>query len=168
MNDIPENKTPEAVTSILNSVLAFISSYGWTIVFIFVVANLLWSHFQPKWRQWRARQLQQLQDMEYHRNPDLLIEREEAVARSRQRLQEEHDSLARQYAEKQKEVEEKKRREKIEQWEKLQHGKSGKDKANQSQSGSSSSLRGNYNPLVGSGGGVCYRPSRRGGGAGGG
>lgn len=168
MDDIPENKTPEAVTSILNSVLAFISFYGWTIVFIFVVANLLWSQFRPKWRQWRARRQQLQLDMEYHRNPDLLIAREEAVARSRQRLQEEHDVLSRQHAEKVKELEEKKRREKIEQWEKVQRVKLTNDTARQSQSGPSSGLRGSYNPLTGSGGGACYRPSRRGGNSGGG
>ncbi|NXK97200.1 SELS protein, partial [Formicarius rufipectus] len=117
--------------------------------------------------------------------PDVVVRRQEALAAARLRMQEELNVQAERYKEKQKQLEEEKRRQKIAMWESMQEGKSykGNLKLNQQQeaeSGASTSavprskpnkkpLRGGgYNPLSGEGGGTCsWRPGRRGPSAGG-
>ncbi|XP_010120969.1 PREDICTED: selenoprotein S [Chlamydotis macqueenii] len=117
--------------------------------------------------------------------PDMVVRREEALAAARLRMQEELNAQAERYKEKQRQLEEEKRRQKIAMWESMQEGKSykGNLKLNQQEveSGASTSsavpkskpnkkpLRGGgYNPLSGEGGGTCsWRPGRRGPSAGG-
>jgi len=160
---VPPNETPEAVTSVFATVTGLLSAYGWTILFLVVVLNLLWSHFYPKYKQWKEKQEDQKQEEEYKKNPEIFLQREEGLQRARQRLLEKHEELDREHAEKMRLAEERKRQEKIEQYERLQ-GKS-MIKPNEKKS-----LRNpDYNPLTGSGAGCSYRPSRRDlGGAGGG
>nr|XP_009943763.1 PREDICTED: selenoprotein S [Opisthocomus hoazin] len=118
-------------------------------------------------------------------NPDMVVRRQEALAAARLRMQEELNAQAERYKEKQRQLEEEKRRQKIAMWESMQEGKSykGNLKLNQQEveSGASTSsavpkskpnkrpLRGGgYNPLSGEGGGTCsWRPGRRGPSAGG-
>ncbi|XP_009578619.1 PREDICTED: selenoprotein S, partial [Fulmarus glacialis] len=117
--------------------------------------------------------------------PDMVVRRQEALAAARLRMQEELNAQAERYKEKQRQLEEEKRRQKIAMWESMQEGKSykGNLKLNQQEveSGASTSsavpkskpnkkpLRGGgYNPLSGEGGGTCsWRPGRRGPSAGG-
>ncbi|KFV46566.1 Selenoprotein S, partial [Tyto alba] len=117
--------------------------------------------------------------------PDVVVRRQEALAAARLRMQEELNAQAERYKEKQRQLEEEKRRQKIAMWESMQEGKSykGNLKLNQQEveSGASTSsvvpkskpnkkpLRGSgYNPLSGEGGGTCsWRPGRRGPSAGG-
>ncbi|XP_010715953.2 selenoprotein S [Meleagris gallopavo] len=117
--------------------------------------------------------------------PDMVVRRQEALLASRLRMQEELNAQAERYKEKQRQLEEQKRRQKIEMWESMQEGKSYKGNLKLSQqeaeSGASTSsavpkskpnkkpLRGGgYNPLSGEGGGTCsWRPGRRGPSAGG-
>ncbi|XP_040426069.1 selenoprotein S [Cygnus olor] len=117
--------------------------------------------------------------------PDLVVRRQEALAAARLRMQEELNAQAERYKEKQRQLEEEKRRQKIAMWESMQEGKSYKGNLKLSQqeveSGASTSsavpkskpnkkpLRGGgYNPLSGEGGGTCsWRPGRRGPSAGG-
>jgi len=161
--EVPINKTPDAVVSVFEIVTGLFSAYGWTILFVAVILNLLWSHLAPKYREWKRKKLERKELEEYKKNPDLLLAREEALQKSRQKLQEKHDALAREYEEKKKLEEEKKRQEKIENYERLMQGKSKLKPAD------NSSLRGEYNPLTGIGGGSSgYRPTRRQPGSGGG
>ncbi|KAG8193645.1 hypothetical protein JTE90_024009 [Oedothorax gibbosus] len=163
--DAKLNPTPEPVQSFFDQAIGLLSAYGWTILFVVVVANLLWSHFYPKYRRWRERQEDQRQEAEYKRDPSLIIARDEAMSRARQRLQEEHDRLAQEFLAKEKEKEEKKRQEKLALMESLAYGKPKPSSGNTTGGG----LRQEYNPLMGGGGGFCgYRPSRRGGSSGGG
>lgn len=94
---------------------------------------------------------------------------------ARHRMQQELDSQAAKYKEKQKEVEEEKRREKIQAWENLQEGKSTRRKPITDPEPESNTpratkpksdkkpLRGGFNPLTGDGGGSCsWRPGQRG------
>lgn len=113
-------------------------------------------------------------------DPSVVVRRQEALEAARRRMQEELDAKAELYKDKQKQIEEEKRKQKIEMWESMQEGKSykGKLKLNQDAGESSAAdlaartkpksdkkpLRGSdYNPLSGSGGGSCsWRPGRRG------
>lgn len=160
---VPPNETPEAVVSLFDTVTGLLSAYGWTILFFLVILNLLWSHFYPKYKKWKAKKDDETREEEYRRNPDLLLAREEALQKVRQKMQEAHDELAKQHDEKMKLVEERKRQEKIEKHERMQKGKSMITPEE-----SSNLRRPDYNPLGGSGGSCSYRPSRRGMGGGGG
>ncbi|XP_010141273.1 PREDICTED: selenoprotein S, partial [Buceros rhinoceros silvestris] len=116
---------------------------------------------------------------------DEVVRRQEALLAARLRMQEKLNADVERYKEKQKQLEEEKRRHKIAMWESMQEGKSykGNLKLNQQEVASGSStipailkskpnkkpLRGGgYNPLSGEGGGTCsWRPGRRGPSAGG-
>ncbi|XP_072004727.1 selenoprotein S [Engystomops pustulosus] len=120
-------------------------------------------------------------------DPDEVVRRQEAVAAARLRMQEELNTQAERFKEKQRQLDEEKRRQKIESWESMKEGKSYKVAARlsppqepaPSTSASAAAapkpkpdrkpLRGGgYNPLTGDGGGACaWRPGRRGPSAGG-
>ncbi|NWW07987.1 SELS protein, partial [Oreocharis arfaki] len=157
----------EALQQTVGSVL---SSYGWYILLAAVAVYVL---------------VQKLCKLFPHfLEPDVVVRRQEALAAARLRMQEELNAQAERYKEKQRQLEEEKRRQKIAMWESMQEGKSykGNLKLNQQEveSGASAStvpkskankkpLRGGgYNPLSGEGGGTCsWRPGRRGPSAGG-
>ncbi|GBN65826.1 hypothetical protein AVEN_143880-1 [Araneus ventricosus] len=98
--DVPPNPTPDPVQSVFDQVTGILSNYGWTILFIVVVANLLWSHFYPKFKKWRERVEEQEKEAEYKKDPSLIIAREERLCKARQRMAEEHERLALEHEEK--------------------------------------------------------------------
>ncbi|NWH72963.1 SELS protein, partial [Piaya cayana] len=161
---------------------SLLASYGWYILLAAVVIYLL---IQKVYRSWAARPSSRLGAADVSVEPDMVVRRQEALAAARLRMQEELNAQAERYKEKQRQLEEEKRRQKIAMWESMQEGKSykGNLKLNQQEveSGASTSsavpkskpnkkpLRGGgYNPLSGEGGGTCsWRPGRRGPSAGG-
>lgn len=110
--------------------------------------------------------------------PDVVVRQQEALMAARLRMQEELNAQAEKFKEKQKKLEEEKRRQKIAMWESMQEGKSYKESLQETQQTSEPStssavpkpkldrrpLRdGGYNPLTGEGGGSCsWRPGHRG------
>lgn len=168
----------EALQHTVGSVL---SSYGWYILLAAVAVYLV---VQKVSRSLAARPSGRPGAAEAAEEPDVVVRRQEALAAARLRMQEELNAQAERYKEKQRQLEEEKRRQKIAMWESMQEGKSykGNLKLNQQEveSGASASavpkskpnkkpLRGGgYNPLSGEGGGTCsWRPGRRGPSAGG-
>uniref|UniRef100_UPI00398EBEF0 selenoprotein S n=1 Tax=Pristiophorus japonicus TaxID=55135 RepID=UPI00398EBEF0 len=152
--------------------LHILSEYGWYILFSciagFVVLQRIRAMLQAKSRKWAQASEAQIE-------PSLIVRRQEAMDAARHRMQQELDAQAVKYREKQKDIEEEKRREKIEAWDNMQEGKSSRKKANlnlEPETSTSSaakpksdkkSLRGGFNPLTGDGGGSCvWRPARRG------
>ncbi|XP_054717740.1 selenoprotein S-like [Uloborus diversus] len=156
--EVPPNATPEPVENLFTTILSLLSAYGWTILFVIVVLNLLWSHFHPKYKKWRDQKEDREKEQVLQQNPELILERQEALARARQKLQEEHDRLNKEYEEKIRQKEEMKRQEKIANFERImgkQNTTGGNDK-------SLNLRRNDYAPLMGSGPTCSYRPSRRG------
>ncbi|XP_014730137.1 PREDICTED: selenoprotein S [Sturnus vulgaris] len=168
----------EALQHTVGSVLA---SYGWYMLLAVVAVYLL---VQKVSRSLAARPSGRRGAAEAAEEPDVVVRRQEALAAARLRMQEELNAQAERYKEKQRQLEEERRRQKIAMWESMQEGKSykGNLKLNQQEveSGASASavpkskpnkkpLRGGgYNPLSGEGGGTCsWRPGRRGPSAGG-
>ncbi|XP_056355527.1 selenoprotein S [Oenanthe melanoleuca] len=168
----------EALQHTVGSVLA---SYGWYMLLAAVAVYLL---VQKVSRSLAARPSGRRGAAEAAEEPDVVVRRQEALAAARLRMQEELNAQAERYKEKQRQLEEERRRQKIAMWESMQEGKSykGNLKLNQqeAESGASAStvpkskpnkkpLRGGgYNPLSGEGGGTCsWRPGRRGPSAGG-
>ncbi|XP_027707985.1 selenoprotein S isoform X2 [Vombatus ursinus] len=167
----------EGIRFLQNTVGWLLSNYGWYLLFILVVLYLIFQKLSGNFRVMTQRSLDASGASTIE--PDVVVKRQEALAAARLRMQEELNKQAEKYKEKLKQLEEEKRRQKIEMWESMQEGKSYKGSARKQpekpEPGSSSSstiskpkpdrkpLRSGYNPLSGEGGGTCsWRPGRRG------
>lgn len=156
---------------------SLLASYGWYIVLCGVVLYVAFQKLSPRLRALRRRQLDRA---EAAVEPDVVVKRQEALAAARLKMQEELNAQAEKHKEKLKQLEEERRRQKIEMWDSMQEGKSYRGNSRRAQEddspGPSTSaavpkrkpdrkpLRGGgYNPLSGEGGGSCsWRPGRRG------
>ncbi|XP_071765017.1 selenoprotein S [Centroberyx gerrardi] len=164
-----ENQDLSFLNQAVGDVLA---QYGWYLLVVTVLVYLLIQHLSKK-RASRGNSSPSPQTQD----PVSVVRRQEGLEAARRRMQEEFDAKAALFREKQKQLEEEKRRQKIEMWDSMQEGKSykGNAKLPQTEEASSSttvlkpktdkkSLRdAGYNPLTGDGGGSCsWRPGRRG------
>ncbi|XP_071424587.1 selenoprotein S isoform X2 [Pithys albifrons albifrons] len=162
---------------------SLLSDCGWFILLVVVVVVVVYLLVQKVSRSMAARPSGP-EAAGAAEEPDVVVRRQEALAAARLRAQEKLNAQAERYKEKQRQLEEEKRRQKIAMWESMQEGKSykGNLKLNQQEAEAAAStsailkskpnktpLRGGgYNPLSGEGGGTCFwRPGRRGPSAGG-
>lgn len=174
-------QAPVAVSQLIYTVTSLVASYGWYVVGASFLGYFLWIRLRPKVEQWKEQRERDQDAAELHKNPDKILARERAIDAARLRMQEEYDRCAVAHAEKVKENEEKKRQERIEDWERHERGEGYRNKSRYTASPSVGStspatpsasnskpsgkpkLRPEYNPLTGQGSGVCrYRPDRRG------
>uniref|UniRef100_A0A6J0SUP1 Selenoprotein S n=1 Tax=Pogona vitticeps TaxID=103695 RepID=A0A6J0SUP1_9SAUR len=168
-----EGSPPEA-GFVLHAVGSLLADYGWYILFTLIAVYLLAQKLAKRFRSTRVPHLDATAV-----DPDVVVRQQEALLAARKRMQDELDAQAEKFKEKQRKLEEEKRRQKIAMWESMQEGKSYKTTLRQNQEpepGASTStaeskpksrrrpLRdGGYNPLSGEGGGTCsWRPGRRG------
>lgn len=149
------------------------AQYGWFVLFLSVGAYLLVQHLAKKWSSYSSSEPEPV-------DPVSVSRKQEAMEAARLRMQEDLNAKAALFKERQEQLEEEKRKQKIEQWENLKSGKSSKASARSTQSTepdeASTSTAGlkpktdkkplrdaGYNPLSGGGGGPCvWRPGRRG------
>lgn len=154
------------------NVAVILADYGWYLLCLCIGVYVVLQHLQKK----RPRQDQSSTSGQVP-DPVSVVGRQEAMEAARKKMQEELDAKAALFLERQQELEEEKRQQKIEKWESMKEGKSFKGNsriAQNSDEASSStvpkpksdkkSLRStDYNPLSGAGGGSCaWRPGRRG------
>ncbi|XP_076310984.1 selenoprotein S-like [Tachypleus tridentatus] len=159
------NSDPEVLTSAFSSAWQVLQFCGWYLVFGVIVLSIAWTNFGSRLKQWLDKS--QHEHHNHHKDPDHILARQEALERARHQLQEQQDILAARHAEKMREREEEKQREKIENWDRrfgqerqfTQPTNRGRTQGSSNSSGSR--LREDYNPLTGTGGGSGYRPSRR-------
>uniref|UniRef100_A0A2K6FVG4 Selenoprotein S n=2 Tax=Propithecus coquereli TaxID=379532 RepID=A0A2K6FVG4_PROCO len=154
---------------------SLLATYGWYIVFSCILLYVVFQKLSTRLRALRQRQLDRVAAAV---EPDVVVKRQEALAAARLKMQEELNAQVEKHKEKLRQLEEEKRRQKIEMWDSMQEGKSYKGNAKKPQeednSGPSSVIPkrksdrkplrgGGYNPLSGEGGGTCsWRPGRRG------
>ncbi|XP_070256533.1 selenoprotein S [Myotis yumanensis] len=161
---------------------SLLAAYGWYLVFGCV---LLFAVFQKLSARLRASRQRRPDPAAAAVAPEDVVRRQEALVAARLKMQEELNAQVERHKEKLRQLEEEKRRRKIEMWDSLQEGKSYRGHARKPQEednpgpSTSSSLPkrpadrkplrgGGYNPLSGEGGGACaWRPGRRGPSAGG-
>ncbi|NWY54713.1 SELS protein, partial [Chionis minor] len=136
---------------------SLLSSYGWYILLAAVAIYLL---IQKISQSLAGGPSSQPGAADAAVEPDVVVRRQEALAAARLRMQEELNAQAERYKEKQRQLEEEKRRQKIAMWESMQEGKSykGNLKLNQQEveSGASTSSavsksKPNKKPLRGGG-----------------
>ncbi|KAM9183364.1 selenoprotein S [Dugong dugon] len=156
---------------------SLLATYGWYIVLIGILLFVVIQKLSARLRALRQRHLDRAAAA---MEPDIVVKQQEALAAARLKMQEELNAQAEKYKEKLRQLEEEKRRQKIEMWDSMREGRSYRGNARKPQEednpGSSTSsvppkrkpdrkpLRGGgYNPLSGEGGGACsWRPGRRG------
>ncbi|KAJ8252354.1 hypothetical protein COCON_G00216660 [Conger conger] len=150
----------------------YVADYGWILLLLCMGVYLLIEHLSKRISRHEA-QSSSLAD----EDTLAVVRRQEALEASRRRMQEALDAKAVEFKEKQQEMEEEKRNQKLEMWDSMQQGKSYKGNAKSLGSTGEAStstmvkpksnkkpLRSSgYNPLTGEGGGACaFRPGRRG------
>ncbi|XP_066210995.1 selenoprotein S [Saccopteryx leptura] len=154
---------------------SLLAAYGWHIVFSCVLLYLVLLKLSPHLRTLRRRRLDPAAAAP---EPDAVVKRQEALAAARLKMQEELNAQVERHKEKLRQLQEEKRRQKIEMWDSMQEGRSYKGNAkkpqeeNSPEPSTSSFMKrkgkkplrgGGYNPLSGEGGGACsWRPGRRG------
>ncbi|XP_053176645.1 selenoprotein S isoform X1 [Scomber japonicus] len=177
VDDLPEMEKAPIKNQDLNflslSAEDLLSEYGWYLLAVTVLVYLLIQHLSK-----RRSRVPCSPPTQTPQDAVLVARRQEAMEAARRKMQEELDTKAAIFREKQTQQEQEKRRQKIEIWESMQQGKShkGTTKHPQTTEETSSStavlkpktdkksLRSaDYNPLTGQGGGSCsWRPGRRG------
>jgi len=179
----PQNDQVFIQDSYINVVMAYLSN-PWVLLLIAIAIYYLIQRLELniRYQNWKE-QRQYAADVEHvKKNPDFYRARMEAMERARQKQQEAHDIAARELAEKERQKEEERRAQKVEQLENLLEGKGYNNKSNRTCAGESeksgttskvnktkSNFRSDYNPLMGNSGGQSrYRPDRRSAGGGGG
>ncbi|NXN07236.1 SELS protein, partial [Indicator maculatus] len=100
---------------------SLLSNYGWYILLAVVAIYLL---IQRISQSLASRPNSQPGAADAAVEPDVVVRRQEALAAARLRMQEELNAQAEIYKEKQRQLEEQKRRQKIAMWESMQEGKS--------------------------------------------
>ncbi|XP_070618258.1 selenoprotein S [Erythrolamprus reginae] len=164
----------EGAQFFLQAVSALFSDYGWYILFGLIAIYLLVQKLSKNLQGPKESSVP-ISTIE----PDDVVKQQEALLAARMKMQEQLNVQAEKFKEKQKLLEEEKRKQKIAMWESMQEGKSYKatvqhNQEPMSQASTSTTavkpkpnkkpLRGEgYNPLSGEGGGTCsWRPGRRG------
>ncbi|XP_062998253.1 LOW QUALITY PROTEIN: selenoprotein S [Elgaria multicarinata webbii] len=149
-----------------HAVGSLLSDYGWYILFSLIAIYLLVQKLPKSFRGPRRSHLDAAAV-----EPDAVVRRQEALLAARLKMQEELNTQAEKFKEKQRKVEEEKRKQKIAMWESMQEGKSYKETLKQNQEpepGASTSAavpkprskgkplrNAGYNPLSGEGGGLA-------------
>nr|AAF67483.1 AD-015 protein [Homo sapiens] len=158
----------EGLRFLHTTVGSLLATYGWYIVFSCILLYVVFQKLSARLRALRQRQLDRAAAAV---EPDVVVKRQEALAAARLKMQEELNAQVEKHKEKLKQLEEEKRRQKIEMWDSMQEGKSYKGNAKKPQEedspgpSTSSVLKrksdrkplrgGGYNPLSGEGGGLA-------------
>nr|XP_039248135.1 selenoprotein S-like [Styela clava] len=172
-----KNINPNVMMASYYAVTSFLATYGWTLMVIAVLLIIIWSNIEKKVKKMIERAKERNDPVE--NDPEVLAKRAEAMELARQRMQEKASAILRREAERRQELEEKKRLEKLEDYDAMQAGKSShatqrkveqNDKiqaanATAKKLGSKDKakpLRDNdYNPLTGTSSSTRYRPPPR-------
>lgn len=162
MEDVEEIYAEEEEHSFFLNIPGMIAQifevYGWYLLLLSIVGVYIYTRMRPSIEKYKKKKSDEEYAAKYHKNPDLLMDRVKQQQLLAQRLQEQYDRDAQEYKRKQEEKEAKKREELLAKYQNEAQGyKLGNDK---DQPGKSSSLKPEYNPLVG-GSSHSYRAPKR-------
>ncbi|XP_055479272.1 selenoprotein S isoform X2 [Psammomys obesus] len=100
---------------------SLLASYGWYVLFSCILLYIVIQKLSVRLRALRQRQLDQADAV---LEPDAVVKRQEALAAARLRMQEDLNAQVEKHKEKLRQLEEEKRRQKIEMWDSMQEGRS--------------------------------------------
>ncbi|KAF2347202.1 Selenoprotein S [Trinorchestia longiramus] len=94
----PASNTPWLITRVATGLLMLISEYGWPCLLLGLLAVWLWRCYGHKWHKWQQQRQEQKEAAFYHKNPDVLLQREAAIESARLRMQQQLDEASRAHA----------------------------------------------------------------------
>ncbi|XP_065176316.1 selenoprotein S-like [Sycon ciliatum] len=166
------DSTMASIYSVISSPFVFLQAYGWVVVGIILVCYLIWTRVRERFYELYDRTMEKREAA--NMDPSVAAARQEAQAAARDRMQRDLDEKAQLYAEKQKADEERKRQEKIEDWDRHQRGEGYRNRVKKPDEAGAQPPKGakkrtlrdsDYNPLTGDssggGGGGFRRASGR-------
>lgn len=168
-----EQNNPWFISQVVFYITSFVVQNGWFCIGLAIAGYYLWSKFQPKVQELKARRERDNEAAEYHKDPDKFIAKERAIAAARLRMQEEYNKKSEQHLEVLKLREEQKRQQKLEESAHLPAGRrinetnnsASTSTATKKQDKGKPKLRPEYNPLMSDySSSSGWRPSRRTGG----
>jgi len=176
-NGMEPNKTGES--SFVDLFMNFVSANGWYIIIASILLYMLWKQkVQPLLVGALTDQSRSSNGVHLKSAEDVLA-RQEAVEMARQKLQQQYDIKAQEFAVKQKEKEEKLRQQKLQELEKygpalgctnrtkVANSTEETEEVLKKQKANQSKFRPEYNPLMGGSNSMGFRPARRSAGGGG-
>lgn len=168
-----EQNNPWFLSQVVFFVTSFVVQNGWLCVGLAIACYYLWTKFQPKVQELKARRERDNEAAEYHKDPDKFMAKERAIAAARQRMQDDYNKKSEQNLEELKLREEQKRQQKLEEYAHLPAGRRINETNNSASSNTVTKkkdtgkpkLRPEYNPLMSdTSSSSGFRPSRRTGG----
>ncbi|KAL4711379.1 hypothetical protein ACJJTC_019220 [Scirpophaga incertulas] len=130
-------------------VLEFLATYGWYLVGVGVALAYAIHKAQPTFNRWKEAR----EDAEYHKDPDRVLARMEAIQRAREKQQKDLLEASQRAIELQKEREERKRQETVDRLKKYGASSSDGQRLGTGDDG--------YLPLSGGASTSTYRPPKR-------
>ncbi|XP_066885579.1 selenoprotein S isoform X3 [Kogia breviceps] len=100
---------------------SLLATYGWYIIFSCILLYVVFQKLSTRLRALRQRQLDRAAAA---LEPDIVVKRQEALAAARLKMQDELNAQVEKHKEKLRQLEEEKRRQKIEMWDSMREGKS--------------------------------------------
>jgi len=183
VDDVQPPPEPTNLDYFLHTVKVYFSN-PWMLLILAILTYKIWRMIKPsimeRYYGWQERRKEEEYAARYHKNPDEFRDKMEAMDAARAAMQERYDRDAVSWAEKQREKEERKRQQDIQDWEDHKQGKGYKNAEKGGEDKQREALRQQavvkgkkgykeYNPLMGGGGGGSgFRPSPRSSGLGGG
>lgn len=181
---IPQNETPLILATGFDTIILVIQTYGWFLMMGVFAIMYLYQKYKPSYEKWKQEQENKREDELRKKDPDRSYAIQLSMEQARHKLQERVSADAEIKRNREKEIAEQKRLQKIQEWENHKQGKGYHSKQkgtreeeslppadNQLKSKRKKDFRPAYNPLSGGDGGggpSRYRPSGRGFGGGGG
>ncbi|XP_077293399.1 selenoprotein S-like [Arctopsyche grandis] len=127
-----------------DTILYLLAAYGWWILAISTLLYWAYNKSRPTLEKWKI----QKEDAEYHKNPDIVLKRLEAIEAARSKQQHILEASAREYQQREQEKAEKKRQEFI-------------DKNTGKNAGNKLGSKTDYFPLCGPGTSGGYKPPKK-------
>lgn len=167
------NENP--LTGTFYTVVEFLQSYGWILLFVLVVCLYLKSKLSPTVQKYKRKVEKTIEQKKF--DPEKARSQMEKMEAARQRLQEQYSADAARHMEKVKQKEEEKRQQKIDDWEGHLQGKGYRSKFKPKEEDDTVDTNKvkpkkpikdtDYSPLMGDSGASCsWRPGQRRGGGG--
>ncbi|XP_075220349.1 selenoprotein S-like [Lycorma delicatula] len=135
--------------------------FGWFVLAAALLILYFWPRIQKHLDKMYIEKVKKAYEAKCKKNPDWLISRQQAMEAARIRMQEELSRKAKEHEEKMKELEEKKRLEKLASLDKEAGGQTLGSVGSNNNKKSKNNFKPDYNPLMGSGPSTTYRPPRR-------
>merc|ERR1719370_782357 len=118
-----QNETPQLLSTGVGLVVSVVESYGWFLLIGFLLVIFLYQKFRPSYEKWKREQNDRQEEELRKKNPDRSYAIQLSMEQARMKMQERVTVDAEAKRIRDAEIAEKKRLEKIQEWENHKQGK---------------------------------------------